>query len=230
MEFGDLPDPKEKDLLIEEAVKKLKLFKSSLKKVCLLTVSVMLRLLKSGRRLRIKLPISVKKVYAFFTVFSMIDSGARGSWAQPVQILGMKGLVTSPSGALPVKGNFKEGFGVLEYFISTHATRKGLSDTALRTANAGYLTRRLVDVSQDVIVTEEDCGDTTGMIVTRAEAEKAGEDFFKKIAGRFLAADLKDEKGKVIAKAGDLLSEEVIKEAKEKKVSEVNIRTILSCH
>jgi hypothetical protein len=109
----------------------------------------------------------------------MIDSGARGSWAQPVQILGMKGLVTSPSGAiieLPVKGNFKQGFGVLEYFISTHGVRKGLSDTALRTANAGYLTRRLVDVSQDVIIAEEDCGDSEGMLGARGN-RKNGEDF-----------------------------------------------------
>ena len=94
-------------------------------------------------------------------MFAMIDSGARGSWGQLGQVIGMKGLVASPSGEiieLPVKGNFKEGFGVLEFFISSHGTRKGLSDTALRTANAGYLTRRLVDVAQDVVVLSEDCG------------------------------------------------------------------------
>ncbi|PSO45306.1 MAG: DNA-directed RNA polymerase subunit beta', partial [Parcubacteria group bacterium QH_9_35_7] len=103
-------------------------------------------------------------------VFAMIDSKARGSWGQLGQVIGMKGLVASPSGEiieLPVKGNFKQGFDVLEYFISSHGTRKGLSDTALRTASAGYLTRRLVDVSQDVIISQEDCGDTEGEVVTR---------------------------------------------------------------
>jgi len=103
-------------------------------------------------------------------VFSMIDSGARGSWGQVTQMMGMKGLVTSPSGAtmeLPVKANFKEGFDVLEYFISTHGARKGLTDTALRTANAGYLTRHLIDVAQDIVVSEEDCGDTAGWEITR---------------------------------------------------------------
>ena len=93
----------------------------------------------------------------FSPVYSMIESGARGSWGQTTQMMGMKGLVTSPSGAtieLPVKANFKEGFDVLEYFISTHGARKGLTDTALRTANAGYLTRRLIDVSQDIIIND----------------------------------------------------------------------------
>mgnify|MGYP002338717273 CR=1 FL=1 len=147
-------------------------------------------------------------------VYSMIESGARGSWAQLTQVLGMKGLVTSPTGGiieLPVKGNFKKGFGVLEYFISTHGVRKGLSDTALRTANAGYLTRRLVDVSQDVIVTQEDCGDEEGFAVTREESEEMGSDVFKRIVGRYLAQDLKDTNGKVLMKAGELITEEVCK-------------------
>jgi len=162
----------------------------------------------------------------------MIDSGARGSWAQPVQILGMKGLVTSPSGAiieLPVKGNFKEGFGVLEYFISTHGVRKGLSDTALRTANAGYLTRRLVDVSQDVIVSDEDCGDKEGVAFNREEIEKNGEDFFKKIIGRYLAKEAVDKKGKTILKAGEILDENNIKILKDKEIMEVCLRSVLSC-
>src|SRR3989339_360335 len=103
-------------------------------------------------------------------IYAMIQSGARGSWGQTTQMMGTKGLVTSPSGEtieLPVKANFREGFDVLEYFISTHGTRKGLTDTALRTANAGYLTRRLVDVSQDVVIREEDCGDTKGNLITK---------------------------------------------------------------
>jgi len=232
--FGDLPDLKEKDVLIEEANHKVEVIQEQYEEGLLTDSERYAKVIEEWTKTKDKIADICKKgLVNSLPVFSMIDSGARGSWAQPVQILGMKGLVTSPSGAiieLPVKGNFKEGFGVLEYFISTHGVRKGLSDTALRTANAGYLTRRLVDVSQDVIVTEEDCGDTVGMIVNRADTEKAGDDFFKKIAGRFLAGELKDEKGKVIGKVGDLLSEELVKEAKLKNVSEVKIRTVLSCH
>jgi DNA-directed RNA polymerase subunit beta' len=120
----------------------------------------------------------------------MIDSGARGSWGQLGQVIGMKGLVASPSGdtiELPVKGNFKEGFEVLEFFISSHGTRKGLTDTALRTANAGYLTRRLVDVSQDVIVFEEDCGDTTGELFTVAQSKEMGEKLVRSYLGQVCA-------------------------------------------
>jgi DNA-directed RNA polymerase subunit beta' len=111
-------------------------------------------------------------------VFAMIDSGARGTYGQLGQVMGMKGLVVSPSGdiiELPIKGNFKEGFDVLEFFISSHGTRKGLSDSALRTANAGYLTRRLVDVSQDVVIVEEDCGDGAGEVFTVEQSKEMGE-------------------------------------------------------
>ena len=167
-------------------------------------------------------------------VYSMVDSGARGSWAQLTQIIGMKGLVISPSGdviELPVKGNFKKGFGVLEYFISTHGVRKGLSDTALRTANAGYLTRRLVDVSQDVIVEEEDCGDTEGIVLTKQGSEEVGEDFYKRITGRYLAADLKNTKGKVLVKKGEIVSTNLMEEIKKKgeEIEEACIRTVLNC-
>ncbi len=165
-------------------------------------------------------------------VYSMIESGARGSWAQLTQILGMKGLVTSPSGdiiELPVKGNFKKGFDVLEYFISTHGVRKGLSDTALRTANAGYLTRRLVDVSQDVIVTEEDCGDEEGTIITASEGEDIGYTVADRVLGRFLAADLKNTKGKVLVKKGELITEDIFDEIKKEEIEEACIRSVLSC-
>src|SRR6185312_11523117 len=109
-----------------------------------------------------------------------IDSGAEGDTAQANQIAGMLGLVVDPSGRtieLPIKSNYKEGFSVLEYFNSTHGARKGLTDTALKTAESGYLTRRLVDVSQDVIITEDDCGDTTGIVMVRGESTAIGESF-----------------------------------------------------
>ncbi|MFH1744746.1 MAG: DNA-directed RNA polymerase subunit beta' [bacterium] len=166
-------------------------------------------------------------------VYSMIESGARGSWAQLTQILGMKGLVTSPSGdiiELPVKGNFKKGFGVLEYFISTHGVRKGLSDTALRTANAGYLTRRLVDVSQDIIITEDDCGDEEGLVVTKEESERTGQIIYDRIIGRYLAADLKNVKGKILVKKGIIITEDIFDKIKNENIEEARIRSVLGCH
>jgi len=162
----------------------------------------------------------------------MIESGARGSWAQLTQILGMKGLVTSPSGdiiELPVKGNFKRGFGVLEYFISTHGVRKGLSDTALRTANAGYLTRRLVDVAQDVIIAEDDCGDDEGVVVNRAESHEAGFELAERVLGRYLAADFKNGKGRVIAKRGELITEDLVEKIKKERPEEIRVRSVLNC-
>jgi len=167
-------------------------------------------------------------------VYSMIESGARGSWAQLTQILGMKGLVTSPSGdiiELPVKGNFKKGFSVLEYFIATHGVRKGLSDTALRTSNAGYLTRRLVDVSQDIVVVKDDCGDKEGLLITKKESEEMGLTVLRRMTGRYLAADLKNKAGKTLIKAGELVTEEIAEKiGKEKEeFPEARIKSVLTC-
>ncbi len=166
-------------------------------------------------------------------VFSMIDSGARGSWGQVTQMMGMKGLVSNPAGEiieLPVKGNFKAGFDVLEYFISTHGTRKGLSDTALRTANAGYLTRRLVDVAQDVIVAEEDCKDTEGVLMTKKESEEMGETLLARILGRFAAEDVLDPKGKkLIVKKNELITEEIARKLEKLDLEQIRVRSILSC-
>jgi DNA-directed RNA polymerase subunit beta' len=231
--FGDLPTLPEKDRLIETANKKVDLIQEQYEEGLLTESERYAKVIEEWTDTKDKIADICKQgLTDILPVYSMIDSGARGSWAQPVQILGMKGLVTSPSGAiieLPVKGNFKEGFGVLEYFISTHGVRKGLSDTALRTANAGYLTRRLVDVSQDVIIADEDCGDQEGMILDRAEIEKNGEDFFKRITGRYLAKEVKDKKEKVILAAGEILNEENVKLLKSKDVAEVCIRSVLSC-
>ncbi len=231
--FGDLPSLPEKDLLIEAANLKVEEIKEQYNEGLLTESERYAKVIEEWTNTKDKIAEICKKGLAnILPVYSMIDSGARGSWAQPVQILGMKGLVTSPSGTifeLPVKGNFKEGFGVLEYFISTHGVRKGLSDTALRTANAGYLTRRLVDVSQDVIISDDDCGDTVGLSLNKAESEKNGEDFFKRLTGRYLAKDVEDKKGKAILSAGDILDEEHIKLLKTKEITEVCVRSVLSC-
>ena len=231
--FGDLPSLPEKDRLISEANKKVELIQEQYDEGLLTESERYAKVIEEWTKTKdVIAEICKKGLENILPVYSMINSGARGSWAQPVQILGMKGLVTSPSGAiieLPVQGNFKEGFGVLEYFISTHGVRKGLSDTALRTANAGYLTRRLVDVSQDVIISEDDCGDTEGLVVNYEESEKTGEDFFKKITGRYLAADIIDKKGKKLLKSGEILDEDKVKMLKEKKIHEMTIRSVLSC-
>ena len=144
----------------------------------------------------------------------------------------MKGLVASPSGEimeLPVKGNFKEGFDVLEFFISSHGTRKGLSDTALRTASAGYLTRRLVDVAQDVVVNEEDCGDTEGEIFTKAQSEEMGETLADRVVGRYVISDVK-KGNKIIVKAGEIINEALAREIAEADLEQIHVRSVLKCH
>ncbi len=176
--------------------------------------------------------MSKEKLDKSGSVFAMMNSGARGSWGQTTQMMGMRGLMASPSGEtieLPAKASLKEGMHVLEYFITTHGARKGLSDTALRTANAGYLTRRLIDVAQDVIIREDDCGDTEGIIITKEESEAMNETIIKRIKGRFLLADIKDKKGKVIAKAGDLVDEKIARQIEIVDPDEVKIRSILTC-
>ena len=165
------------------------------------------------------------------SVFAMIDSGARGSWGQLGQVIGMKGLVSSPSGdiiELPVKGNFKEGFEVLEFFISSHGTRKGLSDTALRTANAGYLTRRLVDVAQDVVVLEEDCGDTNGEVFTKEQSEQMGQKLSQRVIGRYVLAPIKAGR-KTIIKEGKAINEEAARLIEAADIKEIHVRSVLQC-
>ncbi|MFZ5364758.1 MAG: DNA-directed RNA polymerase subunit beta' [Patescibacteria group bacterium] len=177
--------------------------------------------------------VSQKSLNEDGPVYTMITSGSRGSWGQLTQMMGMKGLVTNPAGQiieLPVKANFKEGFSVLEYYISTHGARKGLSDTALRTANAGYLTRRLVDVAQDVVILKEDCGDTDGRIFTKQESEAMGQTLAARITGKMLLADLKNPKtGKAIVKAGEIVTPEIARDIESIDIERAQVRTPLSC-
>lgn len=166
-------------------------------------------------------------------IFAMIDSGARGNWGQVTQLAGMKGLVANPAGKtieLPVKSSLKEGFTILEYFIATHGGRKGKSDTALKTAEAGYLTRRLVDAVQDIICREADCGSTDFVVQKREEIEAIGEDFAELLFGRTLAAPLADPKtGELLADAGSEIDRPLVKKIDELGIKEVTIRSILTC-
>lgn len=168
------------------------------------------------------------------SVYMMMDSKARGSIAQMKQLAGMRGLMASPSGdiiATPITSNFKEGLNVLEYFISTHGTRKGLADTALKTANSGYLTRRLVDVAQDCIITEDDCHTHNG-ITTRAVVDGMNVilSLEERILGRCAAEDIRNPKtGEVLIHAGQMIDEERVELIREHQIDEVKIRSVLTC-
>ena len=171
---------------------------------------------------------------SFNSIYMMADSGARGSAAQIRQVAGMRGLMAKPDGSIietPITANFREGLNVLEYFISTHGARKGLADTALKTANSGYLTRRLVDVTQDLVVTEQDCG-THGGYLMRAivEGGEVIESLRDRVLGRTAADDvLHPETRAVVAPAGTMLDEDLIDEMEVAGVDEVKVRTALTC-
>jgi DNA-directed RNA polymerase subunit beta' len=168
------------------------------------------------------------------SIFMMADSGARGSAAQIKQLAGMRGLMAKPSGEIietPIISNFKEGLSVLEYFNSTHGARKGLADTALKTANSGYLTRRLVDVAQDCIIVEEDCG--TEQSITLAPVIQGGEvieELAERILGRTVAEDVKHPvTGEILAERNELLDEEKVRLLDEAVVESIQVRSVLTC-
>jgi DNA-directed RNA polymerase subunit beta' len=170
----------------------------------------------------------------FNPVFMMLDSGARGSKQQIRQLAAMRGLMAKPSGEImetPVLANFKEGLSVFEYFVSTHGARKGLADTALKTADSGYLTRRLVDVAQDVVVTQVDC-QTLGYI-TMSDLKEFGETIASlpdRAFGRVTAEDVKDPlSGKLIVKQGELITHAIVEQLRDSAVSEIAVRSVLTC-
>jgi len=171
---------------------------------------------------------------SFNSIFMMADSGARGSVAQIRQLAGMRGLMAKPDGSIietPITANFREGLNVLQYFISTHGARKGLADTALKTANSGYLTRRLVDVTQDLVVTEDDCGTTNGVAMRAlVEGGEVIESLRDRILGRVAALDLiNPDTQDVLLSAGTLLDEDAVERIEQVGVDEVKVRTPLSC-
>ena len=171
---------------------------------------------------------------SFNSIYMMADSGARGSPAQIRQVAGMRGLMAKPDGSIietPITANFREGLNVLEYFISTHGARKGLADTALKTANSGYLTRRLVDVTQDLVVTEQDCGTHAGYLMRAiVEGGEVIESLRDRILGRTAAEDvLHPENRSVLAPAGAMLDEDLIDELEIAGADEVKVRTALTC-
>ncbi|MDQ6987212.1 MAG: DNA-directed RNA polymerase subunit beta', partial [Mariprofundaceae bacterium] len=171
---------------------------------------------------------------SFNSVYMMADSGARGSAQQIRQLAGMRGLMAKPDGSIietPITANFREGLTVLQYFISTHGARKGLADTALKTANSGYLTRRLVDVAQDAVITFQDCGSTNGITMTPLmEGGEVVEELSERVLGRvLLEAACHPVSGDEIAPAGAMLTEELVAKMDEAGVEDVLIRSVLTC-
>ncbi len=171
---------------------------------------------------------------SFNPIFMMADSGARGSAAQIRQLAGMRGLMAKPDGSIietPITANFREGLNVLQYFISTHGARKGLADTALKTANSGYLTRRLVDVTQSLVITEEDCGTSDGFVMKpNIEGEDIVETLKERVLGRVTAEDvLVPKTGKVLIPAGSLFDEDTVERLEELGIDRVKVRSPITC-
>ncbi|MBM3257480.1 MAG: DNA-directed RNA polymerase subunit beta' [Candidatus Liptonbacteria bacterium] len=164
-------------------------------------------------------------------IYQIVDSGSRGSWSQPIQMMGMKGLVQNPKGEiieLPLKSSLKEGLSVLEYFISTHGARKGTTDTALKTAQAGYLTRRLVDVSQDITVAESDCRTKEGIEIRRSDGKEFNLAFGTRLFSRTVLEDVKVGR-RVVVKAGDIVDRAASDLIEKSEVDVVKVRSPISC-
>ena len=170
---------------------------------------------------------------SFNSIYMMADSGARGSAAQIRQLAGMRGLMAKPDGSIietPITANFREGLDVLQYFISTHGARKGLADTALKTANSGYLTRRLVDVAQDLVVTEFDCGTEDGLVIKPLiEGGDVVEPLRERVLGRVTATDVYNPSGELIVGQGTLLDEHWVDVLESASVDEVKVRSAITC-
>ncbi|MCD4705655.1 DNA-directed RNA polymerase subunit beta', partial [bacterium] len=232
--IGDLPEIKDKDEILNKAEKIVEEVKEQYAAGLLTDTERHSKIIEIWSMAKDKVVSLAKEALdKSGPIYSIIDSKAKGHWGQLTQVVGMKGLVSSPSGdiiELPVKGNFKSGFGVLEFFISTHGSRKGLSDTALRTANAGYLTRRLVDVAQDVFITEDDCGDTRGIEITREDSEKLGSSIADRVVGRVCLENIIDDKTKEkIVKKGQVITETEREKIRKLDLDKIKIRSVISC-
>jgi len=227
--MSDLTVPEEKEEIIKKAINEVEKVEGFYKKGLFSKDEKKEKNIEIWHKAKREIEKMVPKTLGEYgSVFTIIDSGSRGSWSQPVQMAGMKGLVANPAGQtieLPVKSSFKEGFDVLEYFISTHGARKGTADTALRTATAGYLTRRLIDVSHEVIVLEDDCKDTEGIVITKKETDEIDQDLAFRIVGRVAMENIGDivKKGEIIdwRAADNIMADD--------KIESVRVRSLLTC-
>jgi len=239
--MDDLIIPKEKPQIINRAEKEVEQVENHFKRGLLSEAERKSKIIEVWQKAKTEIERRVPETLSGrgSCVFSIIDSGSKGSWTQPVQMTGMKGLVINPAGQiieLPVKSCYKEGFTVLEYFISTHGARKGTADTALRTSTAGYLTRRLIDVAHEIITTEKDCKDKEGITIFRKDADEISQDFLFKIVGRYTLEDVrcevsgkKSKEGKIIVKKGEIINFEKGEEIIKAGIEEIRVRSPLTC-
>ncbi|MBI2639521.1 MAG: DNA-directed RNA polymerase subunit beta' [Candidatus Sungbacteria bacterium] len=231
--MGDLSIPAEKPALIEEGERAVSLIQQQYLRGLLTDKERYERVVEIWRGVMEKIKDALPKTLdSMGPVYSMITSRARGSWFQIMQMSGMKGLVINPAGKtieLPVVSSYKEGLSVLEYFISTHGARKGTADTALKTAVAGYLTRRLVDVSQDITIVEEDCRTKNGIPVWREDSVEVGRPLQHRLYSRFMAEDAKDKNGAVVAKKGEFIDRERALLLANADVDVVWVRSPITC-
>jgi DNA-directed RNA polymerase subunit beta' len=232
---SDILVPKERELLLSEANEKVRKINNQYWKGWITGDERYQHAIRIWSKAKSDISITMVKHFTDHernSITYMIDSGARGNWGQITQLAGMKGLVANPSGRtieLPIQSNLKDGFTILEYFIATHGGRKGKSDTALKTAEAGYLTRRLVDAVQDIVIKEEDCGSKVGHMITRADSEQIGEKFEVRIFGRTLNQDITAGK-EVLAKRNEEIDADIISLCEKHKVDSVSVRSVMTCH
>jgi len=232
--IGDIQVPEIKERVINETKKKVRTIEEQYKEGLITdeeryatTISIWTQ---AKNKITDKMMAELDK---FGPIYSMFESGARGNIEQITQLSGMKGLVTNPAGKiieLPIRSNFKEGLKVLEYFISTHGARKGKTDTALRTADAGYLTRRLVDVAQDISITEKDCGTKEGIKITQKESETIGEPLSERILGRITTTTIKNPKtNKILVKKGEIIDKEKAALVEKLSIESISVRSPITC-
>jgi DNA-directed RNA polymerase subunit beta' len=232
--MDDLKIPEDKKEILDQAEKKVEVIKKQYQMGLLTEGERKSKVIEIWNDAKNKITESLRNsIDKEGSVYSMVYSKARGSESVVAQMAGMKGLMAGPTGEtieLPIKSCFKEGLNVLEYFISTHGARKGMADTALRTATAGYLTRRLVDVAQDVIVREEDCKDKTGAYVYKEDSDRIGQSFGARLSGRVLAEDVINPKtGEIIAEKGKMISKEQGEKIEKLNLERIKIRTVITC-
>ncbi len=234
--INDLKEPQEKETIVKDALKMEKEVEKHYNNGLLTAEERYDKIIEIWQDVKKNVDALVRMTLdEFGPVRSMVSSAARGSWEQVSQMTGMKGLVVNPAGKiidLPIISSYKKGLNVLEYFISTHGARKGTTDTALKTAKAGYLTRRLVDVAQDVIIRESDCGEKKGFLINRAEVESQGEDFGKRLVSRTVVQDLTvilADGSQESFKRNHIIDANDAEELKKSDVKEIFVRSPITC-
>jgi len=230
--MSDLFVPEKKKAIIDEASREIEAIEQQFKEGLLSKEEKKVHAIKVWEKSISQIAKTIPKTLPVDNaVFQIIDSGSRGSWGQLSQMMGMKGLVQNPKGEiieLPILSSYKEGLSVLEYFIASHGARKGSSDTALKTASAGYLTRRLIDATQELIITDDDCGTTKGIAVRREDGLEYGHRFSTRLLGRTSLEDIKIGH-KLIVKANKVINAEAAELIEQSDIQQVKIRSPITC-